>query len=330
MIRYFNTGYVSRYVLVMIIAILIWIPSFIIPENYTGVTSYAYNIILEVFGSNNFAITIASFFLTLITALFLNLYAINSGFVGKVSTLTFALFIIFSSTLTGEYHNNPSIWINFILVFVWINLMQLPYKLNTIPIILNASFLVGIASLFYSQLVFLFVLIWMAIFIHRIVTWRNLLVTLIGVTLPYFFLLTWFYFTEQLLEESYVLFNSLKYDFIFLYPHELLNISILTMVVPLVVISIFGVMGRLNENSINRRRNLLITIVYFFIIFLILIIFSKSLNNMLLLIIPAILLISYWISNQKQTKWYNITLSLLLIMIIVNQYLPLVYYWLDI
>ena len=330
MIKYFNTGYVSRYVLVIIIAIIIWIPSLIIPENYSGVTSYAYGIILELLGNSTLAITLISLFLTLFTALLLNLYAINSGIVGKVSTLAFALFVIFSSTLTGEFHNNPAIWINFILVFVWMNLMQLPYKLNTIPIIFNASFLVGVASLFYSQLVFLFILIWMAIFIHRIVTWRNLVVTLIGVTIPYFFLLTWFYFTEMLLEESYVLFNSLKFDFFLLYPTDLLNITVLAIVVPFLIITVLGVIGRLNENSINRRRNLLITVVYFFIILLILIVFSKSLNNLLLLAIPSVLLISYWVSNQKYTKWYNITLSVLLLIIIVNQYLPLVYYWLDI
>lgn len=330
MIKYFTTGYISRYVLIVIIAFIIWIPSFLLPDNYTGVTSYAYNIILNLFGANTLVITIICFLLTIITGFFLNLNAINNGLVGKVSTLPFVLFVFVSSLVIGEYHNNPIIWINFIMIFVWANMMQLPNTKNSIPIVFNASFLVGVASLFFSQLVFLFVLIWMAIFIHRIVSWRNLMVTLIGVTLPYLFLLSWFYFSELLLEESYDLFNSLKFDFSLIYPVDPVSITTLIVVVVLTLISIFGVLGGLNENSINLRRNLLITVIYFVLGLIIIIVFSSSRNNLLLLTIPGVLIMSHWFSKLKNPKWYNVTMVFISILIIINQYIPLLIYWLEI
>lgn len=330
MIKYFNTGYISRYALVIFFGIIIWLPSFIIPESYSGVTSYAYNVISDLFGTNNFVLTIVSFLLTIATAFLLNSYAIRTGIIGKVSTIVFMLYVLLSSSLTPGFHNNPIIWINFILVFVWANLMQLPYSKNTIPIIFNASFLTGVASLFNSQLIFLLALIWMAVFIHRIVTWRNLLIPIIGVGLPYFFMLVWFYFRELLLEESYELFNPLKIDLSLVYPLDYLNIFIAVTLVILGIVTVFGTMGILSENSINTRRNLLITVVYFFTAVIILSVFTSSLVNMLLLTVPFVLILSYWFSHVRKPKWFNIILGVLMLLIFLNQYVQLAYSLLEI
>jgi len=316
--------------MILFIGIIIWIPAFIIPENYTGIISYAYGILLEIAGGNNLIITAVSFVLTIFTALLLNKVAIDNGLIGKVSTIVFVLYILISGSLTGCFHNNPVVWINFLMVFVWSALMKLPYSRNTLPIIFNASFLTGIASLFNSQLVFMFVLIWLAIFIHRIVTWRNLVVTLVGITMPYFLLLSWFFFKGQLLEESYDLFNSLMFDISVVYPVDYLNILTFTMLIGITAVSVLGTMGSLTENSINRRRNLLITVVNFFVAFAILIVFSKTLVNILLLAVPVVLLTGYWFSHVRTSKWYNFTLIVLLVFIILNQYLNLVFTLLEI
>lgn len=330
MIKYFSRGYISRYIIVIITSIVIWIPSFLLPESYTGVNSYAYSVLSDLIGGNSLVITIISFFLTVFTGLFLNSKAIDTGFVSKVSTLPFVLFILVSSSLIGEFHNNPIVWINFILIFVWANMIQLPESKNSIPLVFNASFFVGVASLFFSQLIFLFVLIWMAIFMHRIVSWRNLLITLIGVALPYMFLMSWYFFSGTLLEDSNVLFDSMRFDFSLIYPRDPLSITTLVIVVVLTLFSVTGILGVLNENSINLRRNLLITVVYLSLGLLVIIIFSSSLDNLLLLAIPAALIMSYWFSKTKTLKWYNISLMILSILIIINQYIPLIIHWLEI
>ncbi len=324
MIRFLSTGYISRYLLVFFLGLIIWLPSLLYPTGYSGVPSYAYNLLAEIFPQNNYFLTTISFLLTLFSAILLNKYAIDTGLVGKVSTLVIALFIVFSSALVEEYHNNPIIWINLILIFVWGNLMQLPYTKNTIPLIFNASFLIGIASLFYTPLILLFAFIWLSIFIHRIVTWRNLVVTIIGVTLPYFFLLTICYALDIMLEESYVLFNSLKVEMMLKITNSPIEMIVLVILTFLIIISALGIAGKLNEKNINLRRNLLITIVLLLVVFIILMVFTKSIASLLLLCIPSALLVGNWLSYVKRLRWYNFALTILTILIVINQYVHLI------
>lgn len=324
MIKFFNTGYLSRYLILLILALIFWLPSMLYPTSYSGISSYAYNCISHLVNQNILLLTTFSFLVTLLTAFLLNKIAINNDFSSKISTFIAFLYILLTSSIISESHNNPVIWINFIMVFVLGNLMKLPYVNNLIPVIFNASFLLGVASLFYSQLVFLILFIWLSIVIHRVVTWRNLAVSLIGITLPYIFLITWFFFTDTMLQDSFVLFNSLQIDIAPIPPSNPIEIIITIMFLAIIIISIFGIASGLIEKNINLRRNLTITLFYFVIIFLIILVFSKSYISTLLLSIPSALLLGNWLNNRIKMRWYNISLWIITFFIILNQYLNII------
>ena len=321
MIKFFSTGYFSRYLLLVLLALVLWMPSILYPSSYTGISSYAFNQLRYLTNHNLYLQTIIAFFLTLYTSFLINKIAINNGFNSKISTLVAFLYIILTSVLLGESHNNPVIWVNFILTFALANLLRLPYAKNTIPVLFNASFYVGIASFFYPQLVFLIVFIWLSIILHKVVTWRNFTVTFIGIILPYFFLLTLFFYTDHILEESFVLFNSLQIDISPIFLTSPIEIIISIIFIILIFISVTGIVGKLNEKSINLRRNLTITIIYLITAFLILIFFSKSLISTILMSIPSALLIGHWLSTIKKERWYNIALLSAMSLIILNQYI---------
>ena len=329
MIRFFSTGYLSRYLLLFLLGLIIWLPSLLFPTSYTGISSYAFDQISYLTNQNLYIQTSISFVLTLVTAFLLNQFAIINGFNGKVSTLVAFLYLLLTSSLVGEFHNNPVIWINFILVFVLGSLMQLPYVSNKIPVVFNASFLLGMASIFYSQLVFLIVFIWVSIIIHRIVTWRNFVISLIGILLPYFFLLTWFFWTDSLLEESYVLFHSLQIDIAPILLTDPVEIVVSVIILAITIVSTLSIASRLTEKNINLRRNLIITMFYVVAAFLVLLFFSKSLISTLLLSIPSALIMAHWLSSVKRTRWYNVSLWLVIVLIVLNQYLNMLFSLLD-
>ncbi len=296
-------------------------PSLIFPTAYSGISSYAFNQIACITCQNTYLQTFLSFIIILITTLLLNKIAVDGGLTTKTSTLIALLYIMLTSSILSNAHNNPVIYINLIAVFILANMMSLSYTKNTIPAIFNASLLLGIASLFYSQLVFLILFIWLAIIIHRLVAWRNFAVTIIGITVPYIFALTWFFFTNSLLEDSYQLFYSLHINIAPVFFTNPIDVSISVIMVGLIIISTFGVLGNLNEKNINLRRNITIIIYYGIIMILILVLFSKSTISSLLLCIPAAMILGYWLSGIKNTKWYNIALVSSLILIILNQYI---------
>jgi len=324
MIKFFSTGYLSRYLFIFIFGLILWIPSLLFPTYYNGISSFAFNQISLITTQNLFLQTIASFFFTLITAFLLNKCAIDNGLSGKMSTLIALVYLILTSSLAGDFHNNPVIWINFILVFVLNNLMRLPYVTNTIPVIFNASFLIGVASLFYSPLVFLVLLIWISVIVHRIVTWRNFVVSLVGVVLPYFLLLTLFFTIGDLPEESYTIFETLQINTDFLMITDPLEIAIAVILLLIIIISSIGIANHIREKNINLRRNLIITFFYIAFLLLILFVFTKSLVLSLLLCIPSAILMGHWLGNIKRTRYYDLAFYAVITIMVLNQYLYLI------
>ncbi len=324
MIKFFSTGYLSRYLFIFIFGLILWIPSLLFPTYYNGISSFAFNQISLITTQNLFLQTIASFFFTLITAFLLNKCAIDNGLSGKMSTLIALVYLILTSSLAGDFHNNPVIWINFILVFVLNNLMRLPYVTNTIPVIFNASFLIGVASLFYSPLVFLVLLIWISVIVHRIVTWRNFVVSLVGVVLPYFLLLTLFFTIGDLPEESYTIFETLQINTDFLMITDPLEIAIAVILLLIIIISSIGIANHIREKNINLRRNLIITFFYIAFLLLILFVFTKSLVLSLLLCIPSAILMGHWLGNIKRTRYYDLAFYAVITLMVLNQYLYLI------
>ena len=325
MVKFFSTGYLSRYLFIFILGLILWIPSFLFPTYYTGISSFAFNQISLLTAQNTFLQTIASFIITLITAFLLNKCAIDNGLSGKMSTLVALVYLILTSSLVGDFHNNPVIWINFILVFVLSNIMRLPYVTNAIPVIFNAAFLIGVASLFYSPLVFMVLIMWMSVIIHRIVTWRNFVVSLVGVVLPYFILLTLFFTIGDLPEESYTIFETLQINTDILMITDPVEIVIAVILLLMIIISSIGIANRIPEKNINLRRNLIITFFYVALLLLVLFVFTKSLVLALLLCIPSALLLGHWLGNIKRTRYYDLALYTVITLMVLNQYLYLIF-----
>lgn len=325
MIKFFSTGYLSRYLFIFIFGLILWIPSLLYPSYYNGISSFAFNQISLITAQNILLQTIASFFITLITAFLLNKCAIDNGLSGKMSTLIALVYFILTSSLSGEFHNNPVIWINFILVFVLCNLMRLPYVTNTIPVIFNAAFLIGFASLFYSPLVFMVLIIWISVIVHRIVTWRNFVVSIVGVVLPYFLLLTLFFSIGDLPEESYFLFETLHISTDIVIITDPFEMAISVILLSIIFISSLGIANRIPEKNINLRRNLIITFFYVAILLLVLFVFTKSLVLFLLLCIPSALLMGHWLGNIKRTRYYDLAFYAVITLMTLNQYLYLIF-----
>lgn len=323
MIKFFSSGYFSRYVILLLLSIIIWLPSLLFPSEYTGIESYAYNHITNLIGNNLYLQTIKSFLLTLITAFAINQFALNNGFTNKISTLTALLYILLTSVILYESHNNPIIWANFILTFVLGNVLLLPNTKKPITVVFNASFLLGLASLFYSPLIILLIFIWAAIITHRIIIWRNFTVSIIGVSLPYVFLFTWFFYNNTILENSQALFSSFQINITPIFLSNYIEIIISVILFSIIALSMFGTLATLNEKNINLRRNLIVLLMYFISAFIIIIFSTKSLISTLLLSIPSALITAHWLSNIKKQRLFNIGLLLAIFLIILNQYLKM-------
>lgn len=101
---------------------------------------------------------------------------------------------------------------------------------------------------------------------------------------------------------------------------NVLNITTIAIITTLSLMSVFGVLAMLSEQNINTRRNLLIVVLFFVINAAILVVFHTDVEFLLTMLIPIVLLITYWVNQLRRPRVYNIILTILLLLVLVNQY----------
>lgn len=286
--------------------------------------SFGYGFIKLLFSNNQYVLSVTTFLIALFSGLLLNGYSIENGISGKVSTLVLAIYILLSASQTDIIVSSPIFWVNLLMIFVWSNLNNIPNSTRGLALIFNAAFLVGLVSLFYFQFIFFTLLIFITIIVHRVVSVRGLLVTITGVVAPYFFLLVWLFFINDM-DMFYSYFpNAMKLDLNIILPDTIFHLVVFIIISAITILSFFGIIGKLGEKNINLRRNLLLSLIYLVLGMIIIILFRSGAEFYFLLSVPASIIISNWLSSIKNVKWYNYSLVFLLLLMFVNNYYNLI------
>lgn len=324
MLKYFQAAYISRYIVILFVAILLWAPSLILPTSLDLINPSVSESTWWSFVLNEYFLTIVAFVIVLLSGLFVNQVATENGLTGRISVLPLFLFILLASSLLGFTNANQFVLVNLLLILIFRLLFSIPNTDNQIPVIFNASFLLGISSLFYSQLLILLLLIWVSLIIHRSNNWRNYSASIIGLALPYLFLFTWYFWNDQT-----NLFTAIWSDLFTISPvwnmaYGIMDIIISFVLLILVFFSFINAVSSLTEKSINLRRNLIIVSYSTVLIFIIILFFHSYTSTGLLMAVPSALLMANHFNHLRKHKLINIILGFLLFAIFINQYLRLI------
>lgn len=324
MIRYFQSGYLSRYIVIFILAIIFWIPSFIVQTNSEGISLPFYQLLSWLTGNNYYILTSLAFSIILFSSLIINNLCTETGISAKISMLGSFLFIVVASALTFYTEMSPFIWINLLLLLMLRLLYFFPASNNHIADSFNAGFLVGVASLFFTQIIFFIILVWMAFFIHRSGSWRNYLVALIGAFSPNVFALIWYLWNDRTDEFINLWSNLFDYSGISAFLQMIkMDSVVLIFLVAVVIFSIFISYPSLWKKSINLSRNLQITL-YFFLFSILIVFLSGNVSSIQLFIIPSSIILVHSFNELKRGRLANILLTVFIGLIIVNQFLKLI------
>jgi len=323
MLSFFKKAYFLNYLTAFIIIIICWLPAFFIPQDSISLEVLQYDSILKSGFNNVYLLNSFGLFVTLISALILNYLSTENGFTGKLMTMGIFFFSILSVSLSPFAIMNPFILINFFLFFFIRNLYRLPNVENPIPLVFNASLMLGLSSLYFFKIIFLVLVVWVALIIHRLNSWRNYIASIIGIIVPYLFVITWYFWSDQL--NDFIL--KMEMMFIFRLNTDLSlginDLIILVIIAGLIIIGVFKTITHLTEKNINLRRNLIISIYFLIIALIIVVIFGQGIKSLLITIIPASIILSNAFYDLRRYRFYNIFFSVLIVFIMINQFLKL-------
>ena len=197
--------------IIIILALLLWIPDFIFPGKNSFLLSadsmplylFCYNAFE---GNSGLSVSIA-FLLVLLLGMLLN--SINTKYM-LVQQRTFlpALILIILAGYMPDTHNlSAPLFSSFFVVFMLDFLMR-SYKAE--PDSYNfflAGITLGVGGLFYAPSIYFIVFIWISTAFLRPFFWREYIFSILGTIIPFLFQLTWMFLRD---ENIFIFFESFK------------------------------------------------------------------------------------------------------------------------
>jgi len=324
LVRIYKSGYIIHAASLVIIAIIIWLPTLLSPEAVLVVDNPAplYKLFLSVLGINYLVNLFISLLLVVISGIILNQIIINNEFSGKITMLGMFFFILLNTSIVSYVIMNPFLWVSFFLILMINELFKLSKSEKSIPLVFNASFYLGIASLFYYPSFLLIIVVLVSLMIFRISSWREYLIVLIGTSLPLFFTFILYFYndSQDLFISSFI--SAFYFDF------NISSISVMDLIIAvlllgLIIPSVLNLVGSMMDNSIIVRQKLAVIIWLLVISFAIIFLFEKHVNNGLMLSVPATIILTKFSMGVRRLKWLDIYISLIFVLILINHYLVL-------
>ena len=187
-------------VLILILALAFWLPSIL---NYKSsffifdfYPSPVYSPIQSVEYSSPRITVIISFILLVFSGFLLTRLNVRFFFIQARTQLPALFFILICSSFIPLQRLNPvSISVIFLIIAVF-KIFDTYKKERLCYNFFDAALLISVGSLFYFNLIFLIVLIWIGLILLRPFIWREWVFTLIGLLVPYIILFFYYYMMD--------------------------------------------------------------------------------------------------------------------------------------
>lgn len=247
--------------------------------------------------------------------------AINNHFnlLGYRSYMPAFFFVLITANFTNYMQLQPILFANTLFLFAWIRMKKAKGKQNALANYFDASLLIGLASLFYFNFIYLVIILLINILISRPGNLKEIGMAGFGVVL------IWYLFFM-----SYYIADSSVYDINALLSFEpgisdFMNLSLSTKIADaffllLVLISSLALFKYYNSLNINIRINLKL-FFYLFVVGILLIYLTNSSYELVYLIaIPVSLFLSLFFMNVRSKLFADLLLFLALLLSIINLY----------
>lgn len=323
-IKLFKSGYSLQLIILLLALIILWVESFIAPMSGTHEYTPApfYNYLYFLLRNLTLLQVILAFLLIIVQAYLLNNILIENGFIRKNSLLPAFVYILIISQSKDLQTIYPALLANLFLIIAFHYLLKVYYEIEAYTKILNAAFLVGLASLFYLPSIFFITLFWITFITYSIFKWREWIISIIGVLIPFIFLFTFYFWVDRFNE---MISKYLAYfgNLILVKPHlSIPGIVIISMIGLFILLAVNRIIISLNTKTISIRKKSII-LIWFFVISLTSILYgSRSrIDDLAITFIPASGLISYYFSDIKKRWIIEILFLLTILMIFVFRFI---------
>lgn len=325
-LKLFKQSYFAQIALLIGLALIIWLPAFIksypiINTESNLFTSFFFS---QVLFRHPLLTTLLGFFLLLTEAFLLSHIFSSHRLTHSNSFLPGFLFVLFLSR-TPEHLGFYPAQIALLLLLLGLKKLLDNFKSKrSNNLLLTASILFSLASLFTPSILLLFPVIWVSLIIFQSFNWRSIPISLIGLLTPYFFIaFAYFWSDDSLLfiEQIENLLNSLLRQ-----PEIPTGIEIIELLVSAALLFLASsyILPRIGNQLISARKKT--SFMYWFLGFSVLIsFFNPDSLAREMVFIPFAAVLGFYFSAIKRQFWADLFISLIFFLILFQNYRILFY-----
>ena len=332
LIKIFRSSYFLQYILFVVLSGILWLSGFITPIFDTTETNTflapAYSILFQFVISHSLISTTIAFILILSGALFFNFTLTKNDIAPKNTLIPAMVFLLLMSHSPGLLYLHEALIPSVLLLIVIYFLFQVYTTEDAYPQVFNSGLLIGISSFFYFPSIYLLLFVWLTFIVFSLYKWREWTIVFFGFITPYVFLWTYYLWNDELnlaFNAYHDYFNSISF-FIFSYSCSVLSYFISAIIILLFLWSFFQMTSSIQEKLINIRKKFW-SVFWLFLTALFILIISGSTSNtqQVFLLIPFSVFIAYGFSRTTKLIWIELTVSILAILIIINNLTAIFY-----
>ncbi len=324
LLRKFKSNHAYNFVLFPILGVLFWLRNLIFPQSYLFYPAEKNNLLYfpihELLQGSVFLQNLVALALFLLMAFIILQINLRYNFIRIRTMIPATLFVIIAAGFTGIHALHP---VYFGAVFFLIALYRLldafdkpqPYSAA-----FDTGFFIGVSALFYINVVVLFPAFLIGIgILSRETKWREFLIMIIGILLPFVFAISYAYLTDAVSEFAVIL----KSNIVTPNNHYSHNIKLLIYSAFLLMLTVLGSVKMIKDYDTKKVSTRKFFIV-FFLIFLcsvagLIFIPAVSQEMLLITVIPVTFLISNFFVFMKSRFWSEFLFLLLFVVVVALQ-----------
>jgi hypothetical protein len=319
LLKIFRSQSPIQFLLILIALLLLWIlpdggASMQPPSNFdTGI----YKSFSDLFITSSFWSRAVALIIILLQAIILNYLLIKNNLTPKNSLLPSFLLILFYGSTTSAFQLSAPLISSFFIILAVAELASMYELKYAFKESFNSSFFITIASFFYFPSFVFILLPWISFLIYRIVSWREWVISLIGI-ISAAFLFSFFYFWNNKLLDVWNLITQF-YGHPERFQIKLSNVEIVIWsVIGLIILSaILNLLNHLNEKVIAIRRKYLVLILLLFISILSFIYANSNYRfHLVFLVSPVVVILNNALISRKKQGRSEVVLWALIFIVI--------------
>lgn len=315
-VRFFKSNSPSAFLLLPILALAIWIFGFFPVQQFPLVhTMPLYTLVATPLASIPWLGTVIAFLLCVGEG-FLLVYITNENEVySKKTNLSALFYVIFMSNNRAMLQLHPLLFANLFVLFAMSRILSSYRKDIALSEFFDTGLLISIASLFYFPCVAFLPVIAISLIIFRPFNWREWVVALIGVLVPYLFVFTWYFWFDGL---SILIFEKILPIAFFKKPNFDLSQTfyfLMTMGWIIVIFSFGKLFSGFGGGGPQKTKKAMLFTLWLFVFSIASVFLAPAIGTVYfsLLAIPAAIICSNYFLKQKKELWGEILFILLLI-----------------